>query len=366
MAKALKEKTPLVSKSEEKPKKAKASTSKASFLAHMAKTDKTMDLLRLSDDDLLSNISGYLSTQSISLNKAIGQPGYPMGRLVEISGPEHTGKSTLVDHALAETQRIGGVAALVEPEVSRQASYTTRIGVNPDELIIPQPKDGEMFTLEDVFNWVGTTASWWRENDPSMPVTIAVDSVAAMPTREDLERSAGQKKPGEAASIIKHTLRNLCQRIAGTKITIILVNQLYTRIGYQGWGDPRIEWGGSGIPYHASLRIRLKPGEKIKSKDGTIIGSEVNAVIQKSKISGVSGAKVSFALLHGIGIDNVWTIFNVFKDAGYIAVGGSWYTMVMPDGETIKWQGGPSGLLELCGSSPDLYEKLVTIYHTLP
>lgn len=361
-------KDPLIaSEPKKKGKKPKVLESKKMFLEYMSKESKTMDLLKLSDDNLLSNISDYLSTQSISLNKGIGHNGYPMGRLIEISGQSHCGKSTLVDHALAETQRLGGVAVLIEPEVSRDRDYSTRIGVNPEELIISQPKEGEMYTLEDTFNFVGETVDWWRDNDPDKMVTIVVDSVASMPSREDLERGSGERKPGEAAGIIKHTLRNLCQKIAGTKITLIFVNQLYSRIGYKGWGDPAIEWGGSGIPYHASLRIRLKAGEKIKDKDGVIIGTVIIAIIQKSKVSGVSGNKVEFALLHGIGVDNSYTIFERLKREKYIVASGSWSSMLLPGTtEPIKWQGGSMGLLELCQTSPELYDQLVTIYNSLP
>lgn len=371
-------------------KSAKKSPTKAgdpldSFLEHMAKEEKTMEMLRMTDENLLSNVKGWISTQSLSLNKAIGHPGVPRGRLVEISGPEHVGKSTLLDHIFAETQRIGGLAMLVDPEVGRDAKYTRNIGVDPERLIVPQAKEGKhkqklqggkgtkdvenFLTLEDVFNTVGRALDWQRLCFPELPMTIGIDSVAALPTREDLERSAGEKKPGEAASVIKHTLRALIQKIAKSGVCLIFVNQLYTRIGYQGWGDPRIEYGGSGIPYHASLRIRLNPaGEKIKTSDGHIIGSVTEALIRKSKVSGVTGAKCDIPILHGVGIDNVYTLFTRFKAEGYIAVGGAgWNSMLLPETqEPLKWQRQHLGLAELCAQTEGLYDKLVAIYMAMP
>lgn len=357
------------------PKAAKTAVKKGdpfdAFLAHMSTHDKVMDMFRMSDDDLLSNVKGYISTQSIALNKAIGQPGIPRGRITEISGPEHTGKSTLLDHIFAEVQRLEGIAMLVDSETARDAKFTSRIGVNTEKLILPQPKgtkDAKFLTLEDVFNTVGTAVDWQMDNFPDLPMVIGVDSIAGLPTREDLERGAGEKKPGEAASIIKHTFRALTQKIAKSGVCLVFVNQLYSRIGYKGWGDPRIEYGGSGIPYFASLRIRLNPGgEKIKLTDGTIIGSCSEAKIQKSKVSGVTGAKCQIPILHGVGIDNTYSLFDGLKKEGYITNSGSWYNIQLPGAEEpLKWQKGHFGLAELCHQTPGLYDQLVATYNTIP
>lgn len=327
----------------------------------------------MADDDLLSNVRGYVSTQSIALNKAIGHPGFPRGRLIEISGMEHTGKSTLLDHVFAETQRVGGVGILVDPEIGRDAKYSRSIGVNAEKLLCPQPKEGKFYALEDVFNFVGKAADWWKKHHPGTPVTIGVDSIAGMPTREDLKREAGEQKPGDAARAIRHSLRNIMQRIAMSEVCLVFVNQLYTRIGHMGYGDPRIEYGGGGIPYHASLRIRLKTGEAIKNKDGVVIGSVIIGLIKKSKVSAVSGNKVEFAIRHGIGIDNVWTLFERFKRDQYIAQpqGSSWCSMMLPaeegkEPEAFKWQGGHLGLEALCHENEGLYNQLVAIYGTMP
>lgn len=352
-----------------------------SFLQHMAAEDDTMEMLAMADEGLLSNIPGFISTQSLALNKAIGCPGIPRGRLIEISGPEHVGKSTLLDHIFAETQRIGGIAMLIDPEIGRDKKYTRNIGVDPEKLMCPQPREGShkikvggkmkevenFMTMEDVFNTVGRAVDWQRLNFPDLPFCIGVDSIAALPTREDMERGAGERMPGQAAGVLKHTLRALIQRIAKTGIALVFINQLYTRIGYQGWGDPRIEYGGSAVPYHASLRIRLNPGEKIKDSDGRVLGHISNALIKKSKIAGSTGGKCAIPIVHGAGVDNIYTIFDRFKSEGYIEQGGAWYSMKLPDmPDAVKWQKGHVGLANLCVQTDGLYDQLVAIYNQIP
>lgn len=350
-------------------KASKSASPMNSFLAHMAKHDKALEMHRMSDEDLVSNIKGYLSTQSLALNKAIGIPGYPMGRLIEISGPEHVGKSTLLDHLFAEVQSLDGIAMLIDSEAGRDANYSSKVGVDPDTMFMPQAKKEAFLTLEDVFTSIDLALNWKLANAPETPMAIGVDSVANLPSREDLERGAGERKPGEGASILKHTLRVLMQKVAKSGAVLVLINQLYTRIGYQGWGDPRIEWGGSAIPYQASLRIRLNHGkDKIKLSDGTIIGSVTEATIKKSKVSANSYTKCSIPIRHGVGVDNLYTIYDRFKTEGYIGVGGAgWNTMLLPETqEPLKWQRGHLGLTELCTEDPALYPKLAAIYQGMP
>ena len=339
------------------------------FVSFISGPKEDMDILRLSDDELWSNVVGYISTQSLAINKAIGAPGIPRGRITEISGDEHTGKSTLMDHIFAETQRVGGHAMLLDPEVGRDAKYTRNIGVDPDKLLCPQPKEGKFYTLQSVFNFVGKTCDWWRENHPNEIVTIGVDSIAGMPTDADMQRDASKAKPGDAAKTIRHSLRTLTQRVAQSNVALVFVNQLYDIIGpFPG----QKEYGGKGMRYHASLRIRMKRGRlgnespSLKGPDGKVYGGTSIATIQKTKISGVSGGKTELAILHNRGIDNVWTLFETFKRNKYIGSAGGWYSMVLPNGETLKWKGGHFGLAEHLAEDPELYAKLVDIYMELP
>ena len=346
------------------PRKTPKDPAKA-YEAFMA-GDKTMELLKLADDDLLSNVKGFISTQSIALNKALELPGLPRGRIIEISGDEHTGKSTLLDHVFAETQRLGGTAILVDPEVGRDAKYSRNIGVNADKLFCPQPKEGKFYTLQNVFNFLGTTCDWWRDNHPDEIVTIGVDSIAGMPTDSDMEREAGTQKPGDAAKTIRHSLRTLAQRCAQSQICLVFVNQLYEKIGVS-FGDSRAEYGGRGMRYTGSVRIRLDRGPALKESSGRIYGHVARARVMKSKLSGASGAKCEFGVLHGVGIDNTYTLFERFKQEGYIATNGSWFTMLLPgDTEPVRWQGKELGLATICRERPELYGKLVDLYMSLP
>lgn len=366
-------KTPIKKKATAKKKTPKKKVKKdpmSEFVQFLSGPKEDMEILRLSDDEMWSNVIGYVSTQSLALNKAIGAPGIPRGRISEISGDEHTGKSTLLDHIFAEAQRLGGHAVLLDPEVGRDTKYTRSIGVDPDKLICPQPKKGEFYTLQSVFNFAGKTCDWWREKHPNELVVVGVDSIAGMPTDEDMKRDAGNAKPGDAAKTIRHSLRTLTQRVAQSNVALVFVNQLYDIIGpFPG----QREYGGKGMRYHASLRIRLKRGRlanespTLKDTQGRVIGGVTIATIQKTKISGVSGGKTEFAIMHGRGVDNVWTLFEALKKKGYIGQGGGWYSMVLPEsGEVIKWNGGHFGLAKYLADKPELYAKLVDIYMELP
>jgi recombination protein RecA len=342
-----------------------------SFLSFMAKHDKALELLRLTDDDLASNVRGYLSSRSLALNRALGLPGFPRGRLIEFSGPEHAAKSTLLDHLLAEAQAQGGVTYLIETESGRDEKYSRALGVDPKRLLLPEPvadpKKGKgWLTLEDVFNSIDHALEWQLSTKSDQLLVIGVDSVANLPSREDLTRGAGERKPGEGASILRHVFRSLSQKLLRTGAILVLVNQLYQRIGHQGYGDPRIEWGGGAIPYQAAVRIRLTPGQKIKGPGGEVVGIEVRAQIRKTKVSDKSYAECILPVRSGVGVDNVWTIFDEFKKTGHIAQSGSWHSLVDPEsGEAIKWQGGWMGLGAVLAERPGLYAQLAHVYEQL-
>lgn len=338
-------------------------SSDAAYLDYM-KSDNTLEILRLADDDLLSNVTGFISTQSLALNKAIGHAGVPRGRLTEISGDEHAGKSTVMDHILAETQRMGGIAILLDPEVGRDAKYTRSIGVEADKLLCPQPKEGSFYTLQSAIDFIGRTSDFFAKSDPDRVVTIGLDSIAGLPTDEDLVRAASDVKPGEAAKTIRHGLRNIIQRIARSNITLVFVNQVYDQIGGFGFGDKRREYGGRGIRYHASVRIRLSRAGMIKTTRDEVVGSVTQANVLKTKISGRTGAKVKFGILHGRGIDNSWTLFEALKAEGYITGSGAWFRMQLPDGTELKWTGKHWGLAEKIHEHADLYPLLCSVYES--
>ncbi len=342
----------------------------AEYKSFMTDSKADMELLTLGSDDLWSTVPGYISTQSLSLNKALGVPGIPMGRITEIIGDEHVGKSTLMDHLFAETQRLGGITVLFDPEIGRDAKYTRSIGVDPDRLICPQPKKDKFYTLESTFNYIGKTCDFWGKNNPEkLPVLVGVDSIAGMPTESDLTRGAGERQPGNAASVIRHSLRNLQQRAAQAGVTLVFVNQFYDKIGPFGGKQA---YGGRGLRYGASLRLQLYRGtlgtdsSVLKLPDGRVFGGVTIVEIKKTKISGMSLTKAEVPIRSGAGIDNYWSLFRELKKAGLISTGGAWSSMI-PPGETdpVKWQGSHFGLSKYLEDKPEVYRQLVDVYMSL-
>lgn len=326
---------------------------------------KAMELMSMTDDESWSTVPGYISTQSIGMNKVLGAPGYPMGRVVEISGLEHAGKSSILDHAFAEVQSMGGIAILLDPEVGRDSKYSRSIGVDIDKIQCPQPKTGGYFSIQSAFNYIGSSIDFFKKEFSDTPVLIGIDSLAGMPTDEDLERDAGSAKPGDAAKTIRHALRNIVQRLARSKITLISVNQLYSRIGVT-FGSPYIEAGGKGMAYHASVRLRVSKKGTIKDKTGAVAGQVTEVKVNKTKISGKTGATVDIGILHGRGVDNTYTLFETLKDHKYILQKGAWAELVHPTtGEVIKFQGQHWGMADLFEKDAELYPKLVDVYNAI-
>lgn len=331
-----------------------------------------MELLTLADDDLLSNVRRYVSTQSIALDKLIGWPGIPCGRITEIVGDEHTGKSTLLDHIFSQTQMEGGVGVLVDPEVSRNREYTERIGVKAKDLLIGQPTES---TIESTWRFCAKTIRIFQQH-PEILLTLGVDSIANVPTESQLDRADKEDKsdkPGDAAKAIKSGLRVLVSLIARRQVAMVLVNQFYEVVGQQ-WGDNRKSYGGRGLRQLASLRIQLKHawmgGSKsnvIKDKTGRVVGHIVEAKILKTRLNGHTGATGRFCIMSGQGVDNVWTLFEAFKAHGYIASGGGWHQMLVPgEADALRWQGGHFGLRDICHEHPELFKQLVQIYQEMP
>jgi len=334
----------------------------AEYRAIMAK-DGAADVLRMADDDVWFHIRHFISTQSLALDRAIGYDGIPCGRITEITGDNHTGKSTILDHILAQTQLEGGWAILVDTEFGHDVRYARRIGIDPEKLLVVQPKQ---MTVEAVFRLLYRTIEHW-EKYPDLPLTIGVDSIAGMPTEGDLKIAAddGRAQPGEAARSIHNMCRVLGAKVARREVALIFTNQLYNVIG--GGFTYKRSYGGEALPYHASLRIKTRRGEPIRRSDGTIAGQICEVEILKSKINGRSGAKCQIGILHGVGVDNVWTIFDAFKREKYIAVLGAWHTMHLPGEDSPRrWQNGHFGLRELCSKDEQLMPRLVHVYNEIP
>lgn len=363
-ARPRKKKTPSTKrKSSTKPKRSSGKIRKdpiKEYQEHIRKSG-VAEVLKLADDDLLCEVGEFVSTQSLEFDKALGKPGFPVGKITEIYGGEHAGKSTLTDHVMAETQKRGGVAFLIDTEENKDLQYTSSIGVNVPKLQIVKPKTT---TIEDVVEAIEETLEFWAAY-PDVLLCIVWDSVAATPTVRELEGTMKKVEPGLAARAMRLACRRLTAKIAQRRVVLLIVNQLYTKIGVT-FGDPDVAYGGGGLRYHSTLRIKLTRGAQIKRGAGEIIGSTVHANIKKSKMSNATGRKVDFALLHGVGIDNMWSIHKRLTQEGYIQQNGSWQSMTLAEGETLKWQNNFEGLGRLCVEDAELFERLVGIFQSLP
>lgn len=348
-------------------KKAKTTSAKKldPIKVAQSKLDGVADVLRMSDEDTLFNVRRYVSTRSIALDKLLNWKGVPCGRITEIAGDNHTGKSTLLDQILAQVQAEGGYAVLIDTEQAHDVKYSRTLGIDADKLMVVQPKQ---HTLEGVILALSRVLTMFETDFPKMsPIVIGVDSVAGIPTEADRASASedGKQKPGDAAKQIHNLCRIVGSKIASKQIALIFTNQLYTSIG--GPFAYKKSYGGEAIPYHASLRLKTAKVETLKGTGGIIIGQKVKVQIVKSKLSDIpSQSSAEMAILHGVGVDNCWTIFEAFKRAGYISTSGAWSTMHLSDEETPrKWNGGHAGLAALCKDDPTLMPKLTAIYASM-
>lgn len=322
----------------------------------------------LGAEDCSSNVRHWFSTGSLALDRLLNGKGIPAGRLVEIFGPGHVGKSTILDHIMANCQRAGGVAVLADTESARDVKYSTRIGVQADKLQLIEFDRGRL-TVENVLDKIRLSANFWIEKYPETPVVIGFDALGGTPTSEELEKRLGAEsgedqehtKPGGAAKVMRQACRQLVGTIAGTKVAVVICNHEYEKINVRGWGPKKETYGGEAIRLAATYRVELFNLGFIKRGDGEILGRQVGAKIVKNRL-GKPWGQTSFALIPGIGVDNSWDLFEGLRDRGIIVVSGSWAAMNL-DGEVIKFQGW-AGFQEKCAADPTLFPRLVTVYQS--
>ena len=377
----------------------KAATGKA-----VSRADKLRAALAGDQDAVLLSNQGalwskpgyYIGSRSIAIDRAMGIPGYPAGRMVEIFGPPSSGKTTLVDSAIAECQARGGLAILIDSEHARDLGYMQHLGVvlPPDDqdpleaalhaiendlpipVIIVQCR-----TIEDVID----KANYWSVAardimGPDVPVLLAWDSVAGTPTNEESAAStAADKFRASAAKVLKFGMRTTIQNIAQSQTVFICTNQPYASMKAGYGAAERETYGGDGIKFHSSLRIDLLATTKIKARgvadddwQANPIGQVVNAKFIKNKMA-APHRRSRFALIYdetyGRGIDNGWSLWHdsCGKDVtpppnAPIKQNGSWYSIDPRFGEFPSWQGKHWGLNELLAENPGLYAQLVAAY----
>ena len=251
-----------------------------------------------------------IPTGSIALNAALGVGGYPKGRIIEIYGPESSGKTTLAIHAIAEAQKNGGIAAFIDAEHAFDRFYAAKLGVNIDELLISQPDNGEQ-ALEIADQLIRSSAI----------DIIVIDSVAALTPKAEIEGDMGDNKVGLQARLMSQALRKLTSSISKTNTTCIFINQLREKIGVM-FGNPETTTGGNALKFYASVRMDIRRVTTLKDGD-TPIGNQVRVKVVKNKVA-PPFRKAEFEISFGEGINHVAELVDLGTELGILQKSGSW------------------------------------------
>ena len=281
-----------------------------------------------------------ISSGSLTLDGALGVGGYPKGRVIEIYGPESSGKTTLTLHAIAECQKAGGIAAFIDAEHAFDRFYAENLGVNIDELIISQPDNGEQ-ALEIADNLIRSGAI----------DIIVIDSVAALTPRSEIEGEMGDSKMGLHARLMSQALRKLTSNISKTNCTVMFINQLREKIGVM-FGNPETTTGGNALKFYASVRLDIRRSTQIKDTNGNVLGNKTRVKVAKNKVA--PPFKVSeFDIMYGKGISKMGEIIDLGVAHDIIDKSGSWFSY----GETKLGQGRDS-VKSILKDNPELSDEI--------
>ena len=316
--------------------------------AAMAKIEKDFgkgSIMKLGEERI-DNIE-VIPSGSIGLDYALGVGGYPKGRIVEIYGPESSGKTTLAIHAIAEAQKQGGIAAFIDAEHAFDRFYAANLGVNVDELLISQPDNGEQ-ALDIAEQLIRSAAV----------DIIVIDSVAALTPKAELEGDMGENKVGLQARLMSQALRKLTATINKTKTTCIFINQLREKIGVM-FGNPETTTGGNALKFYASVRLDIRKHQVIKDGDN-IIGNEVKVKVVKNKVA-PPFRRAEFDVMYGEGISRIGEIIDLGTNFNIISKNGSWYSY-----NGSKLGQGKDATRNILKDNPELCEELTAkIYEAM-
>ncbi len=277
---------------------------------------------------------------SLGLDIALGVGGYPRGRVIEIYGPESSGKTTLTLHAMAEAQKAGGIAAFIDAEHAFDRFYAKNLGVDIDNLIISQPDNGEQ-ALEIADNLIRSGAI----------DIVVIDSVAALTPKSEIEGEMGDSKMGLHARLMSQALRKLTGSISKTKCTVIFINQLREKIGVM-FGNPETTTGGNALKFYCSVRLDIRRSTQIKDTDGNVKGNKTRVKVVKNKVA-PPFRTTEFDIMYGQGISKVGEIIDLGVEYEIVKKSGSWFSY----GDTKLGQ-GRDAVKALLLDNPELMDEL--------
>ena len=305
------------------------------------KLDKTYgkgSVMRLGDQTI-EKIEA-ISSGSIGLDIALGVGGYPKGRVVEIYGPESSGKTTLTLHAIAECQKAGGIAAFIDAEHAFDRLYAQNLGIDLGELVISQPDNGEQ-ALEIADNLI-------RSGAIDM---LVIDSVAALTPKSEIEGEMGDSKMGLHARLMSQALRKLTASISKTNCTVFFINQLREKIGVM-FGNPETTTGGNALKFYASVRVDIRRSTQLKNADGGVLGNKTRVKIVKNKVA-PPFKTTEFDIMYGEGISKIGEILDIGVEHDIIEKSGSWFSY-----GGSKLGQGRDAVKAILKDNPELMEEL--------